>query len=197
MPVTLSVLLAVAGVSLYAADSGPRGVLLVGTLDGSQLGLLLIMIATGCGVVALFQSAALAARLRRPLWRFLVRVVAGLLVLAALPFGCGLVFVAAFASVNSYQRLAVPGHTVVVRTLTWHHRSLAILEQDGLFFHSVALCGDPLPVDGYDAFAAGQYDVVARGGHDVLRFAKGPRGSFTGEAALGARLGDDVSASCG
>ncbi|KQR54487.1 hypothetical protein ASF88_06820 [Leifsonia sp. Leaf336] len=197
MPGGLFMLLATAGVWLFAADSGRPDVLLVGTLDGSQLGLLLIILAAGSAVVALIQTAVLASRLRQPLWRYLVRLIAGLLLAAAVPLAYALMLVAAFATVDSYQRLDVPGHNVAVRTFTWHHRSLDILEQDGLLFRPVALCGNPLPVDGYDAFSAGEYEVVVRGGHDVIRFAEGPLGSFTGEAVLGATLGDDVSASCG
>ena len=145
-------MLAAAGVGLFAADSGTPGVLLVGTLDGSQLGVLLIALALVSGVIAMIQAVVLASRLRRPFWRVLIRLGAGLLLAAALPFGYALIFMAGFAAVKSYQLLDIPGHSVAVRTFMWHHRSLDILEQDGLFFRPVALCGNALPVEAYDAF---------------------------------------------
>lgn len=197
-PVSLFALLAAAGVGFVAAESWTPGVLLVGTLDGAQLGSLLIVLALGSGVVALVQATVLASRLRRPFWRVLIRLIAGLLLAAALPFGYALMFVAAFAAANSYQVLDVPGHRVAVRTFTWHHRSIDILEQDGMFFRPVALCGNALPLDGYDAFSAGQYETISRAGHTVVRFAQTPgEESYGGAAVLGTRPGDDVSASCG
>ncbi|WP_295123444.1 hypothetical protein [uncultured Leifsonia sp.] len=197
LPLALFVLLATTGVLLCAAESSGPGVLLVGTLDGYQLGMLLIVLATGTAVVALIQAAVLAGALKRPAWCLLIRLVAGLLIAVAVPFGHLLIVVAAFSAVNTYEPLAVRGHHVVLRTFTWHHRSFDLLEQDGALYEPVALCGDPLPVDGYDAFSAGRYDLVSRGGRDVIRFAEGPVGPYTGAAVLGARPGDDVTGSCG
>lgn len=103
---------------------------------------------------------------------------------------------AAFTTVDTYQPLTVRGHDVVLRIFTWHHRSFDILERDSALYEPVALC-DPLPVDGYDAFSAGRYELVSRGGRDVIRFAEGPVGPYTGAAVLGARPGEDVAGSCG
>ncbi|TDP99831.1 hypothetical protein [Leifsonia sp. 109] len=196
VPATLCIVLVAAGIWLDAARTGIPGVLLVGTLDSGQLSVLLVAIGAACGVVAAIQAAVLAGRLRRPFLRVLVRAVSGLLLLAALPVGYLLMLLAAFSSVHAYEPIAAPGHNVVVRSFTWHHRSLDLLEQDGLLFHEVAICGEGIPVDGYDAFAAGQYDLVSRGDRDVIRFAERPGGPFTGEAILGSRPGDDVTASC-
>lgn len=195
-PVTLFVSLVAAGIGLCAIHFGGSGVLLVGTLDSAQLGALLLVVAAACGVFAVIQAAILAARLRRPVLRVLVRLTSALLLLAAVPIGYLLMLSAAFSTVNEYRSLDIPGHNVVIRVFTWHHRSLDILEQDGTFFHEVAVCGGPLPVDGYDAFSTGQYELVFRGGRNVIRFAERPGGALTGEAVLGSRPGDNVSASC-
>lgn len=196
-PVTLFAVLAGAGAGLCATDQGSPDVLVIGTLDGGQVGLLLLLCAAGCGVVALIQSAVLSGRLRRPLPRVLVRLTTALLLLTALPTGYLLMLAAELSTVTEYRPLAVSGHDVVVRTITWHHRSLDILERDGMLFHPIALCGDSLPVDAYDAFSAGQYDLASRGSRQVIRFAERPGGPYGGEAVLGSRPGDDVSVSCG
>lgn len=196
MPLGLFAALTVSGVWLDSVETGNQDVLLVGTLDGMQLGLLLLLIATASGTIALLQAIVLVGRLNWVPVRVLVRLIAGVLLAAAVPVGYLLLIAAAFAGSHGYRPLTVPGHTVVVRSFTWHHTSLDLLERDGMLFHPVALCGDPLPVDAYNAFSAGQYDIVSRGGRDVLRFAEGPVGPYTGEAVLGTRPGDDVSASC-
>jgi hypothetical protein len=105
-------------------------------------------------------------------------------------------FQAAVLSTRLRRRpLRVAGHSVVVQTTIWHHVSRTILEGEGLLFRPVVACR-ALPVEGYDPFTNGEYDMVARGGRDVLRFAQRPGGPFTGEAVLGLRPGEDAAAFC-
>ena len=196
MPLGLFAALTASGVLLDSVETGNPDVLLVGTLDGMQLGLLLLLFAAASGTIALIQAIVLVGRLRWAPVRVVVRLIAGVLLAAAVPVGYVLLIAAAFAFSHGYRPLTVPGHAVVVRSFTWHHTSLAILEQDGMLFHPVMLCGGSLPVDAYNAFSAGQYDIVSRGGRDVLRFAEGPVGPYTGAAVLGTRPGEDVSGSC-
>jgi len=130
-PVTLFVALVAAGTWLCAVHLGDSGVFLFGALDAAQLGVLLLLAATACVVVAVIQAAVFAGRLGRLVLRVLVRAVSVLLLLAAIPAGYLLMLVAAFSSVHADRLLAVPGHTVVARSFTWHHHSLDLLEQDG------------------------------------------------------------------
>ncbi|MGO4534192.1 hypothetical protein [Leifsonia sp. 2MCAF36] len=197
VPASLFALLVAAGWSLAALDLGAPEVLLLGTVDGSQAGMLVLLLGVGCGIFTAVQTAILAGRLRRWPLRVLARVASCLVLVAALPVGYVLVFAAAITTVNEYRPLAVPEHSVVVQTFSWHHRSQHLLEGDGLMFHEVALCGDALPLDGYDAFSAGRYELFSRGGRAMLRFAQRPGVPLTGEAVLGSRPGDDVATICG
>jgi hypothetical protein len=196
VPLAVFVMSSGAGAALVAVDSGTSGaVLLIGAADGSQIGMAMLLAGTAAAIVALFQAAVLSTSIRRRWLRFIVRTLATLLIFAALPGGYLLLVMAGFSTVNSYRPLEVPGRSVVVQTTTWHHVSRTILEGEGLLFRPVVACGTLL-IDGYDPFENGEYDTVARGGRDVLRFAQRPGGSLTGEAVLGLLPGEDASAFC-
>ncbi|MDN4612834.1 hypothetical protein P5G50_00100 [Leifsonia sp. F6_8S_P_1B] len=199
-PAALAVTLAAAGVGLCTA--GPDVLLIgpAGAPDAIQAGMLLVLAAAACGFVALVQVAVLAHRIPWRVLRVIARVLSTLLLLAAFPVGYVLLVAAAFTTVNAYRPLDVPGHRVVVMTTTWHHRSIRLLEGDGWRFHYVPPCAGPLPVDGYDPFAAGRYRLDTAGGRNVLRFAEGPGGPYSGSAVLGRRSGEGggrLPAACG
>ncbi|WP_374010550.1 hypothetical protein [Leifsonia sp. LS-T14] len=164
--------------------------------DGSQVGMVLLLVGLAVAVVALFQATILAGRMKPGLLRVSVRTVAVLLLLVSLPAGWLLVFLAAFATVNEYRPLEVAGYSVVVRTLSWHHRSYSILEGEGLLFHTVVTCGEGVLMDANDPFATGDYDVVRRGGHDVLRFTVDGPSPHEVVSILDLHPHDDVRAVC-
>ena len=140
LPLALFVLLATTGVLLCAAESSGPGVLLVGTLDGYQLGVLLIVLATGTAVVALIQAAVLAGALKRPAWCLLIRLVAGLLIAVAVPFGHLLIVVTVFSTVGALRPPSWPMKPVEVRWLStpnvamlWQLAQLSDLSAESAF----------------------------------------------------------------
>lgn len=185
-----AVLLAAAGGGAAAAlslDSGGERFLLVtvlGTVSGSQAGSALLLAVVVLLGVVLLQLLAATGRIGRRGLRAPAQTVLVLGLLSLLPAGWLVVFTGAFSLIHSYTPLDVPGRDLVAEESTWHHSTIRLLERHGLRYRTVPTCTASLPVDSWNAFEAGAYDVTHEHGRTVLHLARRPGGALTREVVL-------------
>lgn len=174
-PGVLAVALTVVGITVLALDSDPGGgTFLVGEVSGSQLGLLLLLIAVPFALVALGQLCSVVGRVGSNWVPFLVRLLAVALMVALLPTGAVVLVGLGLASSWSYSRLDVPGRDIVATEHTWRHREIDFLERHGPYYRHLPTCA--FPIDAYNAFAHGEYEVTTVAGRTIVRYATAPRG---------------------
>lgn len=190
LPGALAVALTIVGIAACTLDSGrDGGTFLVGEVSGSQLGLLLLLIAVPFAVVALGQLCSVVGRVGNNWMPILVRLLAVALMVALLPTGAVVLVVLGFASSWSYSRLDVPGRDIVAAEHTWRHRQISFLERDGLSYRSLPACR--VPIDAYNAFAHGDYDVSTVAGRTIVWYATAPDGEK--DVSLDLSIGWDES----
>jgi hypothetical protein len=195
LPGALAVALTIAGIAACGLDSNRSGgTFLVGEVSGSELGLVLLLIAVPFAVVALGRLWSVVGRVGNNWVPFLVRLLAVALMVALLPAGAVALVVLGLASSWSYSRLDVPGRDIVATEHTWRHREIGFLERDGLYHRSLPTCG--VPIDAYNAFAHGDYEVTAVAGRTIVRYATAPGGEK--DVPLDLSIGrDDLAHVCG
>ncbi|MFE4470208.1 hypothetical protein ACFRFH_15455 [Leifsonia sp. NPDC056824] len=136
-PSVLFVLLVGVGILLMTLEfDNTTTTLLVGELDGAQLGLTLLLVAAAVTVVLLGQLMVVVERVPWRWARVLTRVAAVAVWIALIPVALAMLYVLGWASSVEYVHLDVPGRDLAAYRSS-ASETIGLMERRGLFYERV------------------------------------------------------------